>query len=286
MPDALLQNDTHFQSVYSLNNAPEILFHRIKDCQEIQILGDNPYTPKQLLNNATQLLLGCGLYQHNFEEWDRKIPANKICINLKPFIQEAYQRRLNAMANMAGQHRYMQNAFAALGDNSNDDDDVNNNVATITTHLAALTMQSQLTAASTVATTASVTTAINQLASNQQAMMQMMAYANTARDQVRTHTRKAPPLVPTTHFNIPAIGYFQQGGQGRGGIRRGGGRGGQETAPGRSGCRNRMPYVDTGATQIFFRGGIGEGIPPFVPVPGPAGYARNATLAYSNIIKR
>ncbi len=57
MPNALLQNDTHFQSVYSPKNAPGILFRRIKDCQEIQILGDNPYTPTQLLNNVIQLLL-------------------------------------------------------------------------------------------------------------------------------------------------------------------------------------------------------------------------------------
>ncbi len=113
----------------------------------------------------------------------------------------------------------------------------------------------------------------------------MMAYANTARDQACTHTRKAPPLTPTTQFNIPAIGYFQQGGQGRGGIRSGGGRGRREAAPGQSGHRNHMPYIDTGATQNFFRGGIGGGIPPFVPVPGPAGYARNAALAYSNIVK-
>jgi hypothetical protein len=78
----------------------------------------------------------------------------------------------------------VQNAFPPLGDDSNDVDydDVNVDVATVTTHLAALTMQSQLTAALTAATTASVTTAINQLASNQQAMMQMMAYANTTRD--------------------------------------------------------------------------------------------------------
>jgi hypothetical protein len=117
--------------------------------------------------------------------------------------------------------------------------------------------------------------------------MQMMAYyANTGRDQARTHNRKAPPLVPTTQFNIPAIGYFQQGGQGHGGIRRGGGRGGWETAPGQSRRRNRMPYVDMGVTQNFFRGGISGGIPPFVPVPGPAGYARNAAPAYSNIVKR
>jgi hypothetical protein len=69
-PAALLQNDTLFRSVYSLQDAPEVLFHLIKDCQEIQILGDDPYTPQQLLNNAVRLLLQCGLYTHDFEDWD------------------------------------------------------------------------------------------------------------------------------------------------------------------------------------------------------------------------
>ena len=146
----------------SQNDAPEILFRRIEDCQEIQTWGDDPYTPTQLLNNAIRLPLpfGCGSYQRIFKEWDPKIPAGKIWINLKPFIQETYQHHLNAMANTADQHGYVQNAFAALGEDSDDDNDVDNNVATITTHLAVLTTQSQLTASSAAATTAWVATAI------------------------------------------------------------------------------------------------------------------------------
>ena len=61
-PNALLQNNKLFCSVYSLTKAPEVLFHWIKKCQEIQTLGDDPYSPMQLLNNVIQLLLRCGLY--------------------------------------------------------------------------------------------------------------------------------------------------------------------------------------------------------------------------------
>ena len=32
-------NDTLFRSVYSPNDAPEVLFRRIEDCEEVQILG-------------------------------------------------------------------------------------------------------------------------------------------------------------------------------------------------------------------------------------------------------
>jgi hypothetical protein len=41
-PAALLQNDTLFRSMYSPQDAPKVLFRCIEDCQEIQILGENP----------------------------------------------------------------------------------------------------------------------------------------------------------------------------------------------------------------------------------------------------
>jgi len=214
-PTALLQNDTLFQNPYSPTNAPEVLFRRIKDCQEIMTLGEDPYTPMQLPNNAIRLLLGCGLYQRNFEEWDRKLAADKIWINLKPFIQEAYQQRLNTTGNTPGQHGYVQNVIAVLEES---DDDKDEDVATVITQMAALTTQSQLTAASTAVTSSSVAAAIQQLNTNQQVMMQqMMAYVNAS-------TTRNPPVVhnpPLMHFNIPTIGSFQPGGNAQGARRPG-----------------------------------------------------------------
>jgi hypothetical protein len=233
----------------------------------------------QLLNNAIRLLLGCGLYQRDFEEWDRKIAADKIWINLKPFIQEAYQRRLNATRNTSGQHGYVQNAFAVLEESDDDEDD---NVATVIAQMAALTTQSQLTTASTAATTSSVTAAIHQLNSNQQVMMQQMATyanANTARNQPAAHI---PPL---THFNVPTIGTFQPGWNAQGGRRpgRGQGRHAQVISPG--GRRApRTPF----AKYLARQGGMGASIvPAFVPgAPGVGMAARNTAPMYSNIVKR
>ncbi len=132
--------------------------------------------------------------------------ADKVWINLKLFIQEAYQCRLNATGNTSGQHGYVQNAFAVLEESDDDNDE---DVATVITQMAVLTTQSQLTAASTAATSSSVAAAIQQLNSNQQAMMQQMAtYANA-------NTMRNPPAVhnlPLTHFSIPTIGTFQPGG--------------------------------------------------------------------------
>ena len=75
-PAALLQNDTLFRSMLSPQDAPEVLFRRIEDCQEVQILGEDPYTVQQLLNNALRLLLQTGLYTRDFEDWDCKITAD------------------------------------------------------------------------------------------------------------------------------------------------------------------------------------------------------------------
>ncbi len=135
-PTALLQNDTLFKSAYSPIDAPKFLFCRIKDCQEIQTLRDDLYTPMQLLNNTIRLLLGSGLYQQDFKEWDRKNATDKVWTNLKPFIQEVYQRRLNATGNTSGQHGYVQNAFAVLKES---DDDEDAGVVTVITQMAALT---------------------------------------------------------------------------------------------------------------------------------------------------
>ena len=113
-PAALLQNNTLFKSMYSPQDAPEVLFRCIKDCQEVQILGEDTYMVQQLLNNAVRLLLQTRLYTRDFKDWDCKIAADKKWTNLKTFIQESYTCRLNATSITTGTHGYVQNAYAAL----------------------------------------------------------------------------------------------------------------------------------------------------------------------------
>jgi hypothetical protein len=175
-PAALLQNDMLFWSVYSPQDAPEVLFCCIEDCQEVQILGEDPYTMQQLLNNAVRLLLQCGIYSRDFEDWDRKIASDKIWTNLKTFVQECYTRCLNATNITEGSQGYVQNAFAKLGEESDEDD---KDVQTVITQMATLTTQSQLTATTMAETQASVAAAINQLAANQQVMQQQFAAFTT-----------------------------------------------------------------------------------------------------------
>ncbi len=144
---ALEINDVTFCGPYSATSAPEVLFRRIKNCTEIAILGNNPYTDRQLINNAICLLLTTSLYIRAFEEWDRLLPGAQTWIKLRHLIQEAFQRHLNATVPTAGCHGYApayhQNAFGILGTNDSNNKELLANM--VATQVAALTYQSQLT---------------------------------------------------------------------------------------------------------------------------------------------
>jgi hypothetical protein len=67
-PAAMELSNATFRSPYSAADAPKVLFCRIKNCAEIAIMGNNPYTDCQLILNAVCLLLTTGLYQQAFKE--------------------------------------------------------------------------------------------------------------------------------------------------------------------------------------------------------------------------
>jgi hypothetical protein len=51
----LFANKTLFQSLFNPIDAPEALFYRIEQCQEIQVLACDPYLDMQVINNAVHL---------------------------------------------------------------------------------------------------------------------------------------------------------------------------------------------------------------------------------------
>jgi hypothetical protein len=170
-PAAFENNDTTFCGPYFAADAPEVLFRRIKNCTEIAILGNNPYTDRQLINNAIRLLLMTGLYIRAFKEWDHLLPRAQTWIKLCRLIQEAFQRCLNAMAPMAGGHGYApayhQNAFGILGTNDSNDKELLAN--TVATQVAALTYQSQITQTTAATTSQCQEMQLAQLAATQEA---------------------------------------------------------------------------------------------------------------------
>ncbi len=152
---------------------------------------------------------------------------------LKTFVQEVYTRHLKATNITAGQHGYVQNAYAALAEDSTEEDD-DDGVKTVITQMAALTTQSQLTVASHAATTSSVMNVINQLAANQKTMeQQITAFAARAPPTAVQFPTQAAVQFPT-QFNIPPIGNYHGGGT-QAARRVGRGRGDQGERKGQSG---------------------------------------------------
>jgi hypothetical protein len=69
--NTLWDNNNLFKLAFTATNAPEMLFHRIKHCQEIAIIGQMPYTQAQLIANAVPLLLALGMFpMKEFEDWE------------------------------------------------------------------------------------------------------------------------------------------------------------------------------------------------------------------------
>jgi hypothetical protein len=179
----LFGNDTLFRSPFPANEAPEMLFYRIKQCQEIQILAQDPYSPMQIINNAVRLLMQLGIFPlKELDTWDAITP--KTFPALKTFIREAYTRRLMALQlrNTTGQQGYVPNNNQNMYNVLNEGYDTNSGTeGTVATQTAPITQTAAMTTGSALGNTYRATipsetsNVINQLAANQTAIMTQMA---------------------------------------------------------------------------------------------------------------
>jgi hypothetical protein len=58
----IYQNDLLFRSPFLPSEAPEMLFYCIEQCQEIQTIAEDPYTPQQIISNTVRLLMASGIF--------------------------------------------------------------------------------------------------------------------------------------------------------------------------------------------------------------------------------
>jgi hypothetical protein len=286
-PMSLEANDHIFRSPTSAADAPEVLFRRIEECAEKALLGQNPYTDKQLITNTIRLLLTTGLYIRAFEDWDQLAETSKTWIELRRLIQDAFQRRLNATAPTAGHQGYapalpyQQNAFGALANNESDDDSTD----TVATQMAALTYQSQLTATTAANSSQQMNQYIQTLANqqdllhqNQHQMMEQMAALSFNQSDAGRGIARPGRGQPQQQASFSPNG-FGRGGQGRG---RGRGRG---RGPPGSNTGGRGPPI---MSFTAGRGALGYMGPPtvgggyFTPPP----HAQNIQPPYSNRTKK
>jgi hypothetical protein len=177
--------------------------------------------------NVIDLMNRCGLYQCDLEDWDCKPKADKTWINLCPFIQEVYQRRLQLGTMTTSQGGYAsQNCFASFTATNKeyifDDDKAKTIAGTISSYFANLSVQR---AAMIEANTSQVNACLQQLANNnaqlqqqQQAMMQQMALLSTNATMPCNNAYVQPPT--QIYAPPPLQGFqqqYQQRGDGRGG---------------------------------------------------------------------
>ncbi len=178
-------------------NSPQMLFYRIKQCQEIQQIGKVPYSDNQIIATAVCILVTSNMFPlKEFDAWEAM--ANTTHPALKTFFHEAYGQRLTALElrSMSGQKRYasqmMYNILVG-------DDDTNDNTPTSLTQTAAAAaagttaMFAGMSGITTPTNGETINTdfaaAINQLAANQTTIMtQMVALSFTQKPA--QHTRR------------------------------------------------------------------------------------------------
>ena len=137
-PDAqaVLANDALYRTALASNETPESLFRRLEECQEVQILAENPYTDKQLMVHAVLLLRQSMMYrQQDFDNWEAANP--KMWALLKTHFHTAFTKRLNMLSLnwTSGAYVYSNpNQFAAFGadDDSTDTANTSHTLANVT----------------------------------------------------------------------------------------------------------------------------------------------------------
>ncbi len=271
-PMALHNNGLLSRSPMATTEAPEMLFYRTEQCQEIATLAGDPYTQMQILNTVVRILMQAQvLPSKEFDTWEQT--TYKMYPGLKTFIHQAYTRRLQfqslALRTTTGRQGYAPgggtNMFNVLESKVEDTDTANDATATTATQTAAFTTASTLGTTNGRATTipSEISTAINQLAANQLAIQQQMEAMMFMANAPAHHTQfQIPPIqnMGQQPFAGAAQGSFNTG-QGGGGRQRGGrGRG---CTGSRGGGRGRGSFA-----QQF--PGVFGGIPPFVNGPPAA----------------
>jgi hypothetical protein len=203
----LYTNDTFCRSPMTASDSPKMLFYRIKQCQEIQRIGNLPYSEEQIIANEVRILLQANIFPlKEFDAWDAVTP--KSYPTLKTFIHVAYGRRLTALAlhSTSGQNGYANQTIYNVLEDGNDDDTNDDTVTTITQMDAGAT--GGATQSGGTAISAKVAAAINQLSANQTAIMSQMAAVTAqlaALSVVPPPAQNTSAYAPRNLFYVPPI---------------------------------------------------------------------------------
>ncbi len=205
-------NDKIFRTDFSPNQAPELLFLRVEQCQEVAIIARNLYSEKQLIPNTIHLLLQPGIFpMKEFEDWEAT--NNKTWTSLKTFVHGAFQRQLVAVrirGSTSGQQGYAppMNPYTLLAESLDLDNDTTVTQTAMVATLSSMLGNTYATPAPPSTMTNELTSAMQLLAVNQQAMSQHMAAMmyHTNQFLLQPHAFTKPH---TTPFQRPPIHNLQ-----------------------------------------------------------------------------
>jgi hypothetical protein len=189
----LFQNNVMFCNPMAPTDSPKMLFYRIEQCQEIQCIGKLPYSDEQIIANSVQILIQANIFPlKEFDTWEAMTPKKYPA--LKTFIHEAHSCCLMVMVlcSTSGQSGYAHQTIYNILEAGINEDANNNTVTTIKQTAAVTAATGIMTPSSSIAISAKVAAAINQLSANQAAIMSQMAAMSFM-----------PPLTQHTHAFVP-----------------------------------------------------------------------------------
>ncbi len=176
----LFVNNMLFCSFFNPIDAPEALFYRIEQYQEIQVLAYDRFSGMQVINNAAHLLMQASIFLlKEFDNWEAVTP--KMYPTLKTFIALAYKRCIlvQQLCNTAGQQGYAPPSHNMYKVFAKEDNTVT--MDTTMTNIAALVMGSTIRGVQTATIPVLVANTINQLSANKTVLKNQMVatlYAN------------------------------------------------------------------------------------------------------------
>ena len=82
-PQALEANDKVIRTNWDPTTPFEMLIDQIESCQEFAQDGNQPYSSRQILTQAYNLVFKTGMFFDDCKEWNRKPPQEKTWTNFK-----------------------------------------------------------------------------------------------------------------------------------------------------------------------------------------------------------
>ena len=102
-PQALLANDERFRQDWDPTSPFELLIDQIESAQEFARDGNQPYSGRQILTNAFNLVYKTGMFFDDCKKWQEKPPNEQTWDNFKAhFLQAQDQLRLQQTAKQTG----------------------------------------------------------------------------------------------------------------------------------------------------------------------------------------